>query len=815
MLLRRALLVASTVAVTSAFVVAPATAAPALPTIPSLPGTALPLPSLPGGPGAAVPFTEYEAENARTNGKVLAASRAYTQLAAEASGRRAVSLQAGDYVEFVLAKPANAVDVRYSIADGASATLAVSARGAAVGTIALTSAYSHVYGLFPFTNNPGDGGHHRYFDNARTKFAGTLPAGTRVRFQAGAPVVVDLADFENVAAAAPIPAGYLDATDFGTDPTGATDSGQALQNAIDAARTAQRGLWIPPGDYAVTTRLIVDQVTVRGAGPWHTVLRGAGVGVFGHGAPDPSTAVHLADFAIFGETTVRDDSTIDSGLGGSLGAGSTVQNIWIEHTKVGMWFDGPADGLTVDGVRIQNVFADGVNLHNGLSNVVIRNTFVRNSGDDGMAMWSDSNANHHNTFTHNTVSVPLLANGFAIYGGHDNTVSDSIAADTVTQGGGVHVGNRFGSIPLAGTTNLTNNLLVRAGNLVPNEPTQIGALWFYAADAPMTGAIKVRDLTLLDSSYAGIQFFGKSITNVSIERTRIIGAGTVAVQLQAPGSATFSQVSAFGLGGAGVHDCDSGFAVDRVGRNLGWSTTACGFAPAGQLEIAQAAGVAFGFQPVHTSATLPIAITNPGPKPINIDAVRVPQGYTVDSGCTTIAVGASCVLRIRFAPSTSGNFAGRLTIDSTSPAGPYVVGLSGIGFDPQGNLALGRQITSSSQAGWWIAPANLVDGDPGSYFESLNGAFPQTVTLDLGQTISVRRVVLKLPPNWGGRIQTIAVSADGVPLVDAAEYLFDPATANTVTITFPATDARTVMLTFTSNNGWPAAQISEFEVYSH
>ncbi len=47
--------------------------------------------------------------------------------------------------------------------------------------------------------------------------------------------MIDLADFESVAPAATAPAGYLDVTDFGADPTGATDSSQAIQDAINAA----------------------------------------------------------------------------------------------------------------------------------------------------------------------------------------------------------------------------------------------------------------------------------------------------------------------------------------------------------------------------------------------------------------------------------------------------------------------------------------------------------------------------------------------------------------------------------------------------
>ncbi|MEY9934392.1 hypothetical protein ABH926_009060 [Catenulispora sp. GP43] len=778
-------------------------------------------PPLPAG--ARVPFTEYDSvDAAATNGTVTAASRAFTQLAAEATGRRAVQLAAGQYVEFVLAKPADAVDVRYSIADGsADSSLRVTAGGQAPGTLLAslptTAKYSHFYGNYPFTKNPADGGEHHYFDDTRALLGRVLPAGTRVRITASSPTTVDVADFEDVAPAAPAPAGSLSVLDFGADPTGATDSGQAIQNAIDAGAAEHKTVWIPPGTFTVTRQLTVDAVTVAGAGPWYSVLHGAGVGVFGKPAPTPSTAVHLSGFAIFGETTVRDDSVSDSGLGGSLGGGSSVDDLWIQHTKVGMWFDGPADGLTVSDTRIQDTTADGINLHDGVSHVTVQNTFVRNTGDDGMAMWSDQNADHDNAFVHDTVVQPQLANGFAVYGGHDNTVSDDLAADTVTQGGGVHVGNRFGSVPLSGTTTIAGDVLLRTGDLVPNDPTEIAALWFDAADSPMTGAIAVHDDTLLDSSYAGIQFVGKSITNVSVDRVAIAGAGTFAVQLQAPGAATFSNVVAVGLGAhAGTYDCASGFALAKSGLNAGWNTTACGFPPSGALMIDKATGVDFGFQALNTVATQPITITNPGPKPVTVQNITAPAGFTTDHACGTIAVGASCTVHVGFDPATSGNFTGLLTIDSTSPAGPYVVGLKGVGYDPNGDLALGRTATSSSQQCSWCGPDKLTDGDPTTYFESADGTFPQTATVDLGQTVPVDRIVLKLPPNWGARTQTIAVSADGVPLVASAAYVFDPAVAgNSVTITFPARSVRTLTLTITGNTGWPAAQLSEFEAYTH
>jgi hypothetical protein len=50
-------------------------------------------------------------------------------------------------------------------------------------------------------------------------------------------------------------------------------------------------------------------------------------------------------------------------------------------------------------------------------------------------------------------------------------------------------------------------------------------------------------------------------------------------------------------------------------------------------------------------------------------------------------------------------------------------------------------------------------------------------------------------------------------IVGSATYTFNPATGNTVTITFSATTAQYVRLDFTANSGWPAGQLSEFEVF--
>jgi hypothetical protein len=118
-------------------------------------------------------------------------------------------------------------------------------------------------------------------------------------------------------------------------------------------------------------------------------------------------------------------------------------------------------------------------------------------------------------------------------------------------------------------------------------------------------------------------------------------------------------------------------------------------------------------------------------------------------------------------------------------------------------------------------PANAVDGDANSYWESTDDAFPQWLQVDLGSATTVSRIVLTLPPSaaWQARTQTLSVtgSTDGSSfhdVVGSAGYRFDPATGNQVTIPVDPTSVRYLRLTFTANTGWPAGQVSEFEVYA-
>ena len=900
-----------------------------------------------GGSGASLPYTEVQAENSATNGAVTGPGYTQGQLADEASGRKAVTLQgAGKYVTFTTPVATNSIDFRYSIPDSSdgsvyTAPLSLYINGTKQADFTLTNAYSWYYGSYPFVNTPGSGNPHHFYDEVHRLFSSTYPAGTTFKLQVdsedtASAYTIDLADFEQVGAALTQPSGSVSVTSEGADATGVNDSTSAFNAAISAAG-AGGTVWLPPGTYNIPGHISVNNVTIAGAGMWYSTVTGAAPGFYGNSAPNPSTSVHLQNFAISGNVQVRDDSAQVNGIGGAM-SNSSVSNIWIEHMKVGAWMDGPMTGLTFSGMRIRDTTADGINLHGGVTNSTVTNSDIRNTGDDGIALWADSSvgADSGDTISGNTVQYPMLANGIAVYGGNSNTVTGNLVVDAgITQGGGIHVGQRFSSTPL-GTTTISNNTMIRDGDLDPNWQFGVGALWFDGSQGWGGGPVNVSNALIEQSPFEAIQWVEGTISNVNLSNVSIAGTGTFALQEQTGGTASMTNVTATGVaqanaGNAPSYSCEGGsFAITDNGGNSGITPTQCngwpapvyppypvtgvnttpsalsfGSAATGTTTAAQtvtvnnptsaaapvssiatagdfaqtsncgssiAAGgsctVNVTFAPTATgtrtgtltvnaggvtntvslsgtgiapgpvlnaapgslsfagtvvgssAATQAVTVTNSGTAAATVSGVAVTGDFSQTSNCASIAVGGSCTVTVKFTPTAAGTRTGTLTVTSNANNSPATISLTGSGIGSTTNIAAGQPASASSVNSPYVA-ANITDADPSTYWESTNGSFPQWAQVDLGQSYSIGKVSLRLPPStaWGARTQTLSVlgSTDGSnfsTVVGSAGYTFDPsANNNTVTITFNATTARYVRVNITANTGWPAGQLSDFAVF--
>ncbi|MFI1363888.1 galactose-binding domain-containing protein [Streptomyces griseochromogenes] len=528
--------------------------------------------------GATLPFTSVEAESASTTGTKIGPDYTQGTLASEASGRQAVRLTSGQRVEFTVPRASNAVNVAYSVPDGQAGSLDVYVNGTRLAkTLPVTSKYSYIdTGWIPGAKT------HHFFDNARLLLGQNVQAGDRIAFEpTGTQVTVDVADFEQVDAAASQPAGSVSVVSKGADPSGNGDSTQAFRDAIAAAQG--KVVWIPPGDYRITSSLSgVQNVTLQGAGSWYSVVHTSRF----IDQSSSSGAVHLKDFAVIGEVTERVDSSPDNFVNGSLGPGSSVSGMWIQHMKVGLWLMGDNDNLVVENNRILDTTADGLNLNGTAKGVRVRNNFLRDQGDDALAMWSLYSPDTDSSFENNTISQPNLANGIAIYGGTDIAVKNNLISDTNALGSGIAISNQKfldPFHPLSGTITVDGNTLVRTGAMNPNWNHPMGALRVDSYDSAINATVDITNTTITDSPYSAFEFVsgggqGYPVRNVDVTGATVKNTGTVVVQAEAQGAAAFRDVTATQVGAAGIYDCpypaNSGsFTLSDGGGNSGWSST--------------------------------------------------------------------------------------------------------------------------------------------------------------------------------------------------------------------------------------------------
>jgi parallel beta-helix repeat protein len=811
-----------------------------------------------GGSGATLPYVEIQAENSATNGTVIGPSYAQGQLADEAAFRKAVTLQgSGKRVTFTTPVATNSIDFRYSIPDTSSgsvytAPLSLYVNGTKQSNFTLTNAYSWFYGSYPFTNGPGSNPHH-FYDETHRLFSTTYPAGTTFTLQVDAEdtassYTIDFADFEQVGAALAQPAGSVSVTSKGADSTGAADSTAAFNAAISAAGSGGT-VWIPPGSYNIPGHIAVNNVTVAGAGMWYSTVTGSAPGFYGNSAPSPSSNVHLQNFAIFGDVQERNDSAQVNGIGGALSS-SSASNIWIEHMKVGAWMDGPMNGLTFSGLRIRDTTADGINFHGGVTNSTVTNSEIRNTGDDGIATWADSGlgADANDTISNNTVELQMLANGIAIYGGHDNTVSGNLVQDTgITQGGGIHVGQRFTSTPV-GLTTISNNTLIRNGSLDPNWQFGVGSLWFDGSQGAITGPINVTNALIEQSPYEAIQWVEGTVSGVNLNNVTIAGTGTFALQEQTGGSAKFTNVTATGVNGpAPVYSCEGGnFTVTDGGGNSGISGTAfCGGFPAPVFPPYPASGVtaapsALNFGSVATGATSAaqsVTVSNPTGSAAPVASITAGGDFAQTNNCgSSIAASGSCTVSVTFRPTATGNRTGSLTVDAGGITN--TVSLAGTGTAPgpvlgtsPGGLSFAGTVVGSSATAQTVTVTNSGTTSATVSGVTVTGDFSQTnncTTIAVGASCAV---TVSFRPTAGGSRNgtlTITSNANNSPTavtlsgtgIDSTTNIAAgrPASASSSTSTFVAsnlTDADASTYWESANGSFPQwAQVDLGQNYS-
>ena len=470
------------------------------------------------GRGAALPYHTYEAENGTLRGgaAVVGPNRTIGDLAGEASGREAVTLnQTGASVEFTTKESTNTLVTRFSVPDGTVSTLDVYVNGKFLKPITLNPKYVWLYGpeASP-SNDPAAGPARHIYDEANLLLGTTVPAGSKIRLQKDAANTGTFAiDFVSLEQATPVanpdPAHLVTPAGF---------SQQDVQAALDKVRTditgAYTGVYLPAGDYQTTDKFTVTGTAVKivGAGPWFTRFIApqdkTNVDV-GFRIDSSANGTSFAGFSYFGDYDTRLDG---QGRVFDLANVSdiSIDNVWVEHSVVMVWGTN-VHNVTVSNSRARDLMADGINMTNGSTGNHVVNDEARSTGDDSFALWAATDLHNgdqrDNLFEHLTALTPWRAAGVAVYGGQANSFRDVVVADTLA-GSGVTISSLNFGVTMRDfgpdVTALHNFSVVRAGGHFWGAQT-FPAIWVFSA-TNVFQAIRVSDVDIVDPTYSGIMF---------------------------------------------------------------------------------------------------------------------------------------------------------------------------------------------------------------------------------------------------------------------------------------------------------------------
>ena len=422
------------------------------------------------GYGAKIPYTTHEAENASVeNGATIQQSTDMESTAVEATNQTYVELpKKNAAVTFNVTEPANALNVRYTIPDGASGQLDVQVNGSSVGNLDLSShsAWQYLKGDHEY-DQAIDGSSARFrFDETRLLLKDIqLKSGDKISLvkkkDDNVPYGIDFIELEQ--APAPVAQGEnsISIVDKGASANDDSDDTAALLAAVEEAKASGKSVYIPEGRFNFDKQVNIeaDNLKISGAGVWHTQLHftsdkryGGGI-VFGHN----SNGIELSNLYMDSNLTSRyNEDAQYKAISGTLGKDSKIHDIWVQHFEVGMWigdYDQTGnmkytDGLVVENARIRNNLADGINFAQGTKNSTVKNSNIRGNGDDGLAIWSsisdgtNAAAEENNKFLNNTIESGWRAAGIGIFGGKGHEISGNLIKD-VFAGAGIRVNTVF------------------------------------------------------------------------------------------------------------------------------------------------------------------------------------------------------------------------------------------------------------------------------------------------------------------------------------------------------------------------------------
>ncbi|VUD52989.1 Endo-1,4-beta-xylanase A [Thalassocella blandensis] len=635
-----------------------------------------------------MPYSRYEADMAVLSaGASIKASENFdqSQTAAEASQQKYVELGSlNSAITFTVNTPGNGVTLRFTLPDSAQGTgeqgeVKIYVNNVLDQVVAISSYWSWQYYVDQEPQNEVAGTKPRMrFDEVHFALNTAVKAGDTIRIEKSAddslPYGIDFIELESIQEPVAKPAGFIAITDFGAVANDGNSDLDAMYAALNAAGTAGTGVYLPPGRFEFDDKLVLNtsNIGIQGAGMWHTHIYFSNPAVFSGGIFARVTQVEIADFYM---STINNRRFASPGeymvykaFMGTYGDNSKIERVWAEHFEVGIWLGGydapyPVDvteNILISQVRLRNNYADGINLSQGTSHSIVEHSNIRNSGDDGLAMWTSNSPEVQegveNILRYNTVEHVYRAGGVAIFGGRDHEVHNLLIRDC------------FGGAGMRFTTDFPGYSF--------NES---GLMRFYDIDIENCGT----SFDLWDRKRGAIEFFVPGgAHNMQFDNITVRNAQRHAVQLEGQfDNITFNNLQ---IDGAGLDAVSRDTMMDVYG---------------GVGIMAQANAGTVSFNNVTISGYEDLAYLNRNANfqlVINESSVAL-QGIDIVDDALRLAHGGSRHLTVEFTPAQASNK--NLNWSSSQSAIVSVSGSGAYGAEVIAHAVGEATITATSEDG--------------------------------------------------------------------------------------------------------------------
>ena len=268
--------------------------------------------------------------------------------------------------------------------------------------------------------------------------------------------------------------------------------------------------------------------------------------------------------------------------------------------------------------------------------------------------------------------------------------------------------------------------------------------------------------------------------------------------------------------------------------NAGGSPQAVQLSGAGEATVAvtvSPATLSFGNQLLGTPGTPQgVTVANPGGAAISISSLTISNGWTETDNCLpAVPANSSCNIRVVFAPTTSGNQSGAITLTDDATNSPQIITLSGTALAPAvtlstQSLTFAAQAPATTSAPQTILLTNTGTGGLIPLTIATTGDFAQTnncnVPLNPGTACTIgvtftptaggmRTGTLTLTDNATNSPQTVVLTGTGsgamvslstTSLTFAGQGISTPSAPQTITLTNPGGLALTPLTISTSGD---------------